>query len=127
MSLFARIIRPLYLGFLFVALCIAIPAAAQGNGKNKGRDTPPGQAKKQVSPNQAVVVMREVLVSHGFTVVRVEHVGATQVVYYRRGNNGKGKGKGPVEKIIVRPAGDVVVFESAPKGVLIDINVRLGL
>lgn len=127
MSRFARITRPLYLGLLFVVLSIAAPAAAQGNGNSKPRGTPPGQAKKQVSPNQAVVVMREVLVSHGFIVVRVERVGATQVVYYRRGNNGKGKGKGPIEKIIVRPAGDVVVFESAPKGVLIDINVRLGL
>ena len=89
--------------------------------------SPPPQAKKQVTPATAVVVSREVLVKHGFSVVRVEQVGATQVIYYRRGNNGRGRGGGPMEKMVVRPSGQIVVFESTPAPVLADIKVRLGL
>jgi len=89
--------------------------------------SPPPQAKKQVTPATAVVVSREVLVKHGFSVVRVEQVGATQVIYYRRGNNGRGRGGGPMEKMVVRPSGQIVVFESTPAPVLADIKIRLGL
>jgi hypothetical protein len=49
-------------------------------------------------------------------------------VYYRRGNMGRGKGKGPIEKIVIRPEPDRVVFVSAPpRGLMVDINVRLGM
>jgi hypothetical protein len=40
---------------------------------------------------------------------------------------GKGKGLGPVEKMIVRPRGELVVFEGAPSPVHIDVKLRLGL
>jgi hypothetical protein len=89
--------------------------------------SPPPQAKKQVTPATAVVVSREVLVKHGFSVVRVEQVGVTQVIYYRRGNNGRGRGGGPMEKMVVRPSGQIVVFESTPAPVLADIKIKLGL
>lgn len=111
-------------------LATSAPAAAQGNsGKAHGpHGEPPGQTKKhRVTSTEAVGVTREVLVSHGYTIVRVERVGVTQVVYYRRGNNGRGRGLGPVEKMVIRPSGERVVFESAPPKVLVDINVRLGL
>ena len=91
------------------------------------KSPPPGQAKKQVTPAAAVVVSREVLVKHGFTVVRVEQLGNAQVIYYRRGNNGRGRGGGPMEKMVVRPSGQIVVFEATPAPVLADIKVRLGL
>ena len=117
-------------------------ALAQGNGKNDKmrrdanvqpsqgkRHEPPGHAKKKVvTADQAIVATREVLVSHGYEVVRIELVQGTRVVYYRRGNMGRGKGKGPIEKIVIRPEPDRVVFVSQPpKGLMIDINVRLGL
>lgn len=106
-------------------------ASAQGKAPGKAKSArshvPPGQAKKHVTTSQALVVTREVLATHGFSVVRVERVGVTEVIYYRRGNRGRGRGLGPVEKMVVRPSGNIVVFEAAPKGVLIDINVRLGL
>lgn len=127
MSRFTRIAQAVTIGLVFAALCTAAPLAAQGKGNAKSKTDPPGQAKKRVTTSQAVVVMREVLVSQGFSVVRVERVGATDVVYYRRGNNGRGKGLGPVEKIVVRPSGDIVVFEAAPKDVLLQVNIRLGL
>ena len=105
----------------------ASPALAQGKGHKESRGLPPGQAKKQVTPAQAVVVSRDVLVMHGFEVVRVETIKTGQVIYYRRGNNGRGRGLGPVEKMIVRPSGSTVVFEAAPPKVLLDLRVRLGL
>jgi hypothetical protein len=117
---------------LSVAGAAASPALAQGKGNNHAakptvqRSLPPGQAKKHVSPAQGVVVAREVLVANGYTVVRVEQVGPTQVIYYRRGNNGRGRGLGPVEKMVVRPAGSVVVFDAAPEKVLVDIRLRIG-
>ena len=124
------------LGAALVLLAAAAPAAqAQGKGHAKHGQArsakqghvPPGQAKKRVSTSQAVIVTRDVLVSHGFQVVRVERLGTAQVIYYRRGNNGRGRGLGPVERMVVRPAGEVVVFESAPRPVLLAVNVRLGL
>jgi hypothetical protein len=101
-------------------------ALAQGKGP---KGVPPGQAKKRVvTADQAILVTRDVLVSHGFEIVRVETVQATRVVYYRRGNMGRGKGKGPIEKIVIRPEPDRVVFVSAPpRGLMVDINVRLGM
>ena len=105
----------------------ASPALAQGRGHGGSKGPPPGQAKKMVTPAQAVVVSRDVLVMHGFEVVRVETIKTGQVIYYRRGNNGRGRGLGPVEKMIVRPSGSTVIVESGPKNVLLDIRVRLGL
>jgi hypothetical protein len=111
---------------LSVLGAVVAPAHAQGKSGGK-RSNPPGHAKKHVTPVDAVVVSREVLVRYGYTVVRVERVRDTQVIYYRRGNNGRGRGLGPVEKMVVRPSGTIVVFEAAPEKVLIDIRVRLGI
>jgi len=111
----------------FLVLSAVSPVLAQGRGHATARGLPPGQAKKRVTPTQAVVVSRDVLVLHGFEVVRVETIRTGQVIYYRRGNNGRGRGLGPVEKMIVRPSGSTVVFEAAPATVLLDIRVRLGL
>ena len=112
---------------LLALSAVASPVLAQGRGHGASGGLPPGQAKKQVTPSQAVVVSRDVLVSHGFEVVRVETVKTAQVIYYRRGNNGRGRGLGPVEKMVVRPSGSTVVFEAVPQKVLLDIRVRLGL
>jgi len=118
--------------FLLVVLAaIARPLQAQGKSRSAGKPVnehaSSGKRGKKVTTSQAVLVSREILVKHGFTVVRVEHVGANEVIYYRRGNNGRGRGLGPIERMVVKPSGDAVVFESAPKSVLLDINIRLGL
>jgi hypothetical protein len=105
-------------------------ALAQGKSHSaKEGHVPPGQAKKKVvTADQAIVATREVLVSHGYVIVRVDRVQETRVVYYRRGNMGRGKGKGPIEKIVIRPEPDRVVFVSQPpRGLMIDINLRLGM
>ena len=110
-----------------LALACALASTALGQGKPGKSHGPPGHAKKRVTTVDAVVVSRNILISHGYDVIRVERVGVTQVIYYRRGNNGRGRGHGPIEKMIVKPAGDVVIFESAPPKVLVAINVKLGL
>src|SRR5881275_1282566 len=68
------------LGFL---LGTAAPAAAQGRGRGRG------PKKYVVTNDRALVVTREVLVRHGYEVVRVEDGGPDVVVWYRRGNRGR--------------------------------------
>ena len=102
-------------------------AAAQGNGDRRAQPAAGNKKKvKVVSTNEAVVVAREVLVKHGYEVVRVDIVGDTRVIYYRVGNRGRGRGRGRLEKIVVRREPERVVFVDAPRVVLVDINVRLG-
>ena len=118
------------LTFATIFCAAAGTASAQGKGHgnngNNGRKVPPGQAKKVASPERAVSVARDVLVAQGFTVVRVEQLSGRQVVYYRRGNMGRGKGQGPLMKMYVRPTADRIVFEQAPPKALIEINLKLG-
>jgi hypothetical protein len=94
----------------------AAPSAAQGHGHKK---------EFAVAPDHAVSVTREVLVHQGYEVIRIETAGNDQVVYYRRGNMGHGKGKGPPLKMIVRRVENRVVFVDTPDAILVDINVRL--
>ena len=95
----------------------ALPAAAQGPKR-----------EFVIEQTRAMSVTREVLVRQGYEVVRVENVRNDRVVYYRRGNMGRGKGKGPIERIVIRPEPDRVVFVSPPpRGLMVDINVRLGM
>jgi hypothetical protein len=80
-----------------------------------------------IAPTRARSVTREVLVRQGFEVVRIETVGSDQVVYYRRGNMGRGKGKGPMAKMVIRRVENRVVFVDTPEAILVDINLRLRL
>jgi hypothetical protein len=102
-----------------VALIVsAAPAQAQGKGKDK---------HYVVSSDKAVSVTRTVLIRQGYTVVRVQRVGPTHVVYYRRGNMGRSKGKGPVQRLVIRTVRDRVVFEETEPSVLVDIDLKLKL
>lgn len=112
-----RIIAGLALALGAFAIA-ASPLHAQGKGKEK---------HYAVTSDRAVKVTRTVLVRQGFDVVRIERVGATQVVYYRAGNHGRGKGKGRVEKMIIRTVDRRVVFEDVPPKVMVDIDVNLKL
>ena len=101
---------------LVVAAVAALPLAAQGPKR-----------EFVIEPTRARSVTREVLVRQGFEVVRIETVGSDQVVYYRRGNMGRGKGKGPMAKMIIRRVENRIVFIDTPDAILVDINVRLRL
>ena len=83
--------------------------------------------RKRVSTADAVIVTRDVLIANGYQVVNVVPSGVTRVIYFRRGNRGNGRGLGPVERIVVVPAGDVVRFTSGPQPLLVTILRRLGL
>jgi hypothetical protein len=112
-----RFVAGLALALSALALSAA-PAHAQGKGKDK---------HYTVSTDRAVTVTRNVLVRQCYDVVRIERVGATQVVYYRAGNRGRGRGKGPVEKMIIRTVERRIVFEDTPPAIMVDIDVNLKL
>ena len=106
------------LGIAVAALAVlAAPLAAQGHGPKR----------YAVSKDRAVVVTREVLGRKGFEVVRVETVGNDQVVWYRAGNRGRGRGKGPPMRMVIRrdPVVNRIVFLETPPAILVDIDVRL--
>jgi hypothetical protein len=93
-----------------------VPVQAQGKGKPK---------HYAVTSDHALSVTRTVLVKRGYEVVRIQHVGATQVVYYRAGNRGRGRGKGPVERMVIRTVERRIVFEDTPPAILVDIDLKL--
>ena len=96
----------------------ALPAHAQGKSKEK---------HYAVSSDKAVTVTRTVLTDQGYHVVRVERVGATQVIYFHRGNKGHGKGKGPLQRMVIRKVNNRILFEEAEPSVMVDIDIRLKL
>jgi len=103
---------------LALAAVAVMPLTAQEHGPKR---------EFVIAPTRARSVTREVLVRQGFEVVRIETVGSDQVVYYRRGNMGRGKGKGPMAKMIIRRVENRIVFVDTPEAILVDINVRLQL
>jgi len=105
------------LSLVLLVVLAATPLAAQGKGPKK----------YAVSNDRALVVTKEVLVKQGYEVVRVENSGRDYIVWYRRGNRGRGKGKGPPVRMVIHRTEDRVVFLSAPSAVLVDIDVRLKL
>ena len=96
-------------------LLSAQPLAAQGKGPKK----------YAVTTDRALVVTKDVLVKRGYEVVSVENSGRDYVVWYRRGNRGRGKGKGPPARMVIHRDVDHVVFLQAPSEVLVDIDVTL--
>jgi hypothetical protein len=115
---FRRFVAGLALAAAALAVSVA-PAHAQGKGK--------GPKHYTVTTDRAVSVTRTVLVRQGFDVVRIERVGATQVVYYRAGNRGRGRGKGPLERMVIRTVDRRNVFEDTPPAIMVDIDVNLKL
>jgi len=111
----SRIVFPV---FVVAVLTLAAPSAEAQKPKEKGHD---------VSTHLALGVTKEVLTRQGYDVVRVEEVGPDQVVYYRRGNMGNGKGKGPVERLVIRQVEHQVVFVDTPESILSAIIERIKL
>jgi hypothetical protein len=110
----------LWSAIVFVALLGTTSTPGQAQGKSKAKHY-------VVSSDKAVNVSRTVLIEQGYQVVRVERSGPTRVIYFRRGNNGRGKGKGPIQRMVIRTVRERVVFEEAEPAILIDIDVKLKL
>jgi hypothetical protein len=111
-----------------VLLCF-LPGAgyAQGKGHDHSAKAKGKPGEYVVTTDRAIVVTRDVLGRHGYHVVRVEDDGDTRVIWYRAGNNGRGKGQGPLEKLVIRRERERVVFVDTPPAFLVDIDVRLRL
>lgn len=89
---------------------------------------PPGQAKKRYTSVEAVDVTRDVMRRHGYEVARVERHGDDQVIYYYRGNMGRGRGHGPLERMVIHPDRErIVVRQAPPQAVYAELRIRLGL
>ena len=123
-----------------LALCTASasPALAQGKSEKKSASTKSvvnGPSSKsavkakgpKISRVQALTTTRDLLARHGYEVVRVEQLDGGQVIWYRRGNMGRGKGKGPLVRMVVRPATTHYVVEAPglASAILKEITVKL--
>lgn len=117
MSLRRRLLAAL-ITLLALGTMAAAPAHAQGKGKAK---------HYAVSSDRAMSVTRTVLERQGFEVVRVVRSEDAQVIYYRAGNHGRGRGKGPIERMVIRTVERRIVFEDTPSGILVDIDLNLKL
>src|SRR6266576_5165317 len=104
---------------LAIAALVAFAAPLTAQGK--------GPKKYAVTNDRALVVTREVLVKQGYEVVRVERGGRDVIVWYRAGNKGRGKGKGPPVRMVIHRTEDRVVFLQAPTAILVDIDLKLKL
>ena len=135
-----RLMRAVQILFVVPVAAVALvsgSARAQGKGNKdhhggrvvvvqQGHDRHAPHPRKRVTVADAVGVTRVVLREQGYEVVRVEQVREMQIVYFRRGNMGRGRGRGPVERMVIRPSSDRVIIERAPGPVLAQINIRLG-
>ena len=87
-------------------------------GLAKKGGLPPGQAKKYYRATDGVVVLRDVFVRNGYTVVRTQPYGTSQYVYYRQGN-------GLVQRAIIVPGNDRLSFQNVPQLLLQEVLARL--
>ncbi|MFN2563439.1 MAG: hypothetical protein ABR499_00335 [Gemmatimonadaceae bacterium] len=131
------VFRAIHLLLPLAAAAFATDAQAQGKGKGKHDEqervivvqqghAKPHKGRKLHTSDEAVEVTRVVLREQGYDLVRVERRGDVRVVYYRRGNMGRGRGKGPIMYMVVRPSPDRIIIERAPSPLRVQINVRLG-
>lgn len=106
-------------------LFAAVPAAGQGRGQGPSKKDK--ESKAPITVEFAVGAAREVLVAQGFEVFRVEVHDDYQVVHYRAGNNGRGRGHGPPAKLVIRQSETRVVLEEATPDLRLEIEVKLGI
>lgn len=115
------------LGRIGIALAVlalaAAPAAAQKPKHAEGKDKDHGGVTLDV----ALSATKDVLVTQGFEVVSVETLSDRQIVTYRAGNQGRGRGKGPPVRMVIRRVENRIVLEDAPDALKIEIGVKLGI
>ncbi len=123
MSFTRALFRTLFIGIALVTVVLT-PAHAQGRGRGQNKAN---KDKETVSIEIALTATREVLTERGFDVVRIEQEDDFQIVYYRRGNRGRGRGGGPVERLVIRWTPERVEVRDAPDEIRIGIEIKLGI
>ncbi len=121
MSFTRALFRTLFIGIALV-MVVLTPAHAQGWGQNNAK-----KDKETVSIEIALTATREVLTERGFDVVRIEQEDDFQIVYYRRGTRGRGRGGGPVERLVIRWTPERIEVRDAPDEIRIGIEIKLGI
>ena len=112
------------LSLVAALLVSSTPALAQGKSKTaKGKDG--GHAA--VTVEMALSATKDVLVAQGFEVLRIEVQGPQQIVHYRAGNRGRGKGQGPPMRMVIQRTDDRIVVVDAPDEIKLEIGVKLGI
>lgn len=123
MSFARALFRTLFIGIALV-MVVLTPAHAQDRGRGQNRAK---KEKATVSIEVAITATRDVLREQGFDIVRIEQEDDFQIVYYRRGNRGRGRGRGPVERLVIRWTPERVEVRDAPDEIRIGIEVKLGI
>ncbi len=121
MSFTRTLFRTLFIGIALVTV-VHTPAHAQDRGQNRAK-----KEKETVSIEVAITATRDVLRERGFDVVRIEQGDDFQIVYYRRGNRGRGRGGGPTERLVIRWTPERVEVGDAPDEIRIGIEIKLGI
>jgi hypothetical protein len=112
------------LALLTVLVLGAAPAWAQKQKEPAGKkDKDPGAVTLDV----ALSATKQVLVKQGFEVVSVETLSDRQIVTYRAGNQGRGKGKGPPVRMVIRRVENRIVLDDTPDELKLEIGVTLGI
>jgi len=123
MSFARALFRTLFIGIALVTVVLT-PAHAQGRGRGQNKVE---KDKETVSIEIAITATRDVLREKGFDVLRIEQEDDFQIVYYRRGNRGRGRGGGPVERLVIRWTPERLEVRDAPDEIRIGIEVKLGI
>ena len=123
MSFTRALFRTLLIG-IALGTVVLTPAYAQDRGRGQNRAK---KEKATVSIEVAITATRDVLREQGFDIVRIEQEDDFQIVYYRRGNRGRGRGGGPVERLVIRWTPERVEVRDAPDEIRIGIEVKLGI
>jgi len=79
---------------------------------------PPGQYKKRYTTTEGSSVLRDILLGRGYTVVRVDHAGPNQYVYYRLRD-------GSVRRAVVSPGEEQLTFSNLPQSLVREVLLRL--
>lgn len=114
------------IGMALAALLVlaAAPAAAQKPKHAAGKEE---KDPATVTLGVALSATKDVLIKQGYEVVSVETLSDRQIITYRAGNQGKGRGKGPPMRMVIRRVENRIVLDDTPDALKLEIGIKLGI
>jgi hypothetical protein len=115
---------------LLVTLMLALVSGesfAQAKPAQIQKDKPQGEWKQKPNHWNASAATKEMLLKHGYKVVGAEQFADGNVIYFRRDGGTSVRAIGAVERVVIRPDGETVAIEGAPREVLVDVKAKLGM